>query len=764
MNLISFEDTPFVVKLSFDHVIEGMEVQAEGTGERAELARSLLKEVSQYPELREGITSADQVEQHSELISRLLTDYFPAVLTHNEIKAVSVPYRNVVFNHTERFRNILNAAGKEFEINIRDFDQHQFYVLSCCLILNEFYGTQLDFGRPLFYDIPTANGITKHYRILYNADYLEILATDKSLPISPEDIDLLLDNYDNLELWKEKFPKDSWLLKGFAIMTLFDATVENAVSIFKEKLLVLNSVDFQRSVESIFRSIYRIPDIRIGFTVFNQEEGRFRVASFGHAMKSFILPDDAEKYDKEILCMGSFHHLIEKKVFFAVSDTAEFLVANPDSQLASRFLAQDIGSFILAPVVKNNVLLGVVELISPRIKELNSINANKLEVVMPFLTDSIDRLVAELQHQVQAFIQDQFTTIHASVYWKFKQEAQRVIAAQEAGKEETVEEIVFPDVYPLYGQVDIKGSSEARNSSVQNDLKHQLVTLIEILERIEEQEGVESFKDETQRLNYFLNDVSLSLKAGTEQYVYNYIDLNVHPRLTTIVHTGQQQIIAGYFKETDKESGAFHIYRRKYEATIGQINEKLASIIDDRQDEAQAMFPHYYERFKTDGVEHNLYIGASISQLQNFSLEKLYALRLWQLRVLCEMELAHHHLKAELPYPLEVTTLVLVYNTTLSIRFRMDEKRFDVDGSYNARFEIVKKRIDKAMIKDTQKRITHMGRITIVYSSETEAKEYAGYLKILQQEGILGDTIENFEVEDLQGVSGLHAFRATLLH
>ncbi len=30
----------------------------------------------------------------------------------------------------------------------------------------------------------------------------------------------------------------------------------------------------------------------------------------------------------------------------------------------------------------------------------------------------------------------------------------------------------------------------------------------------------------------------------------------------------------------------------------------------------------------------------------------------------------------------------------------MDEKRFDVDGAYNARYEIVKKRIDKAYVKE----------------------------------------------------------------
>ena len=765
MDLSTYADTPFVVKLSFDHVIEGLETLASNqSGESSDQACSLLAEVSQHPELKEGMTSVDQIYQHAGLISRLLSDYFPAPLTRNEIKGISLPYRNFIINHTERFRNILEAAGEDFEINIRDFDHHQFYVLSCCLILNEFYGTRLDFGKPLFYDIPTANGITKHYRILYNADFLEILPTAHSKPISPEDIDLLIDNYDDLELWKEKFPAGSWVLKGFAIMTLFDATVENAVSIFKEKLLVLNAVGFQESVESIFRSIYRIPDIKIGFTVFNQEEGKFIIANFGHAMKSFILPGEAGQSEEDVLCISSIHHLIEEKVYFAVSDTSALLHSDPDSPLAIHFLSQKINSFILAPVVKNNVLLGILELISPRVKELNSINANKLAIVMPFLTDSIDRLIADLQHQVQAFIQTQFTTIHPSVYWKFREQAEQVITARQIGDEPALGEILFPDVYPLYGQVDIKESSEARNSSIRNDLKKQLITVITILEAIEDQQGIESFKEETQRLNYFLNDLSLSLKAGTEQYIYNYLDLQVHPRLMKLSDPVHSPVLDQYFNNTKKNSGDFHLYRRKYEETIGLINEKMALIIDRGQEEAQIIFPHYYERFKTDGVEHNLYIGSSIAPRQKFSLEKLHRLRLWQLNMLCEMEIAHHHLKETLPYPLEVTTLVLVYNTVMSIRFRMDEKRFDVDGSYNARFEIIKKRIDKALIKDTQKRITNKGQITIVYSNDAEGEEYAGYIGVLQARGLLEQTTERFEVEDLQGVSGLLAIRATLIH
>jgi hypothetical protein len=45
------------------------------------------------------------------------------------------------------------------------------------------------------------------------------MPTDKAIPLTTDDINLLMDNYDNIALWKEKFPKESWILKGFGIVT-----------------------------------------------------------------------------------------------------------------------------------------------------------------------------------------------------------------------------------------------------------------------------------------------------------------------------------------------------------------------------------------------------------------------------------------------------------------------------------------------------------------------------------------------------------------
>ncbi|MEB0249948.1 MULTISPECIES: hypothetical protein [unclassified Mucilaginibacter] len=142
----------------------------------------------------------------------------------------------------------------------------------------------------------------------------------------------------------------------------------------------------------------------------------------------------------------------------------------------------------------------------------------------------------------------------------------------------------------------------------------------------------------------------------------------------------------------------------------------------------------------------------------------LYSLRLWQMQVLCEMELEHHFMRDTLPYPLDVTSLILVFSLHMSIRFRMDEKRFDVDGTYNARFEIVKKRIDIAFVKGTTDRLTTVGKLTIDYSNHEEEVEYLNYIRFLQTKNMLDSEVELLEVEDLQGVSGLKAIRIKLCY
>lgn len=131
---------------------------------------------------------------------------------------------------------------------------------------------------------------------------------------------------------------------------------------------------------------------------------------------------------------------------------------------------------------------------------------------------------------------------------------------------------------------------------------------------------------------------------------------------------------------------------------------------------------------------------------------------------MCEMENRFYQLQENTPIKLEAASLILVYNSTMSIRYRMDEKKFDVDGTYNARYEIIKKRIDKAFVKGTEERVTQKGKMTIVYSQSSDEREYLQYIKYLQAKNYFGEDIELLDLEDVQGVVGLKAIRVNVLY
>ena len=767
-----FEESPFKINISFHKLIENWEVIAKNELDfKSKYAQELLDKVALVPEFKTGILDISLLEKNQELIKILLSDLFPAALTHNEIKAVTIPFQNITFNYTERFKNIIADAGATFDINFRDFDNNQFYIMSCCLILNQYYDQKFDFSAPLFYDIPDANGVLKHYRILYNADFVEIKPTQNACELNADDIEFLINNYDSIDAWKQKFPPSSWTLNGFGIVQLYDATIESALSILKSDLLKPDSEieNFTESSENIFRSIFKIPDLKVGFSLHNQEDNTFSSALLNNQnVKSFILLDSNQENYSD--CKNEFYNcfyetIITKKNVFAISDVEKFGKISGNEQLANHLLSQNIHSIILAPIVKKRQLLGIVELVSEQKKVLNSLNSNKLKLVLPYLVDTIDRYNIDFKNQIDAVVQKEYTAIHNSVYWKFKKEAQTYLQSSLNAKEYNFKEIVFKEVYPLFGQIDVKGSSEHRNTTVKIDLSNQLEALLEIISSVNSNSYFLILEQREFELKSLLDEINENLKADTEQNIQKYIETEVHPVLKNTETTAENDIlIAAYFNKIDEKTGMFYNERKKFDNTLYVINKKLAKVLDAKQLEAQQIFPHYYERFKTDGVEHNLYIGASIDPEKTYNQVYLSNLRLWQLQTLCEMELEHYKLKKELPYTLEVASLILVFSSPITIRFRMDEKRFDVDGSYNARYEVIKKRIDKAYIKNTEERITEKEKITIVYSNDDEQEEYLKYIKFLQSKDVLEPHVEHFDIEDLQGVFGLRGIRVKVVN
>ena len=289
---------------------------------------------------------------------------------------------------------------------------------------------------------------------------------------------------------------------------------------------------------------------------------------------------------------------------------------------------------------------------------------------------------------------------HPSVLWIFEKEARKFIRDLDEDGLASFKDISFKDVYPLYGQIDIVASSEARNDAIQRDLLDQLALIRTLIDEAENLEKLNIYEQVKFRIKEFEEELSESLNASSEQKIFNLLQREINPVMDHVQKQSPnlKKRVEEYRKKLNHENGIIYNNRKNYDEAVQQINRTMARYIDRKQIEAQKIYPHYFERYKTDGVEHNIYIGASLTNNKSKPFDEVYLfnLRLWQLSTMCEMENRFYQIQENMPLKLEAASLILVYNTTLSIRYRMDEKQFDVDGTYNARYEVIKKRIDKA--------------------------------------------------------------------
>mgnify|MGYP000660051210 CR=1 FL=1 len=770
MDLENFENMPIQRVVSFNKLLKYYDELALSKDKfLAAKAKRVLDAQSPYPELREGFTDLSLLDTHKEVIDIIFEDTFADILGNNEIKVASLPYDNIIFNASKRFQKIVADAGPDFEPIIRNQEEDFNYIMAAVVVLNFYYGFKLDFSRPYFYDIPDAEGVMHHYRILYNADFLELHPTDLAKDLKQEDVDELLENYDNIDLWKEKIPPGSFISKGFVISNMFDVTAEHSISEIKSALISNDKESggesFMENLQETFRSFFRLKNIKVGFVAYNTKHDQFECVH-GGAMESVILGDEEHVSCGEALCPGSYKALMQENDFFAVTDVNKYFEISGGVAPYKNLKEAGYQSAIFAPIADKGTLLGVLEIGSPNKNELNSVVATKLEDIMPYIITAVLRSKSEEENLIDAIIQNECTSVHSSVYWRFEEEARNFMRDSLQGGQPSFREIVFNDVSPLYGQIDIKDSSQARNIAIQRDLMIQLSDINGILTAAFSISKLPIYEELIFRVNNHIDEIKGTLHTNSEQAIFNFVFDEINPVLQHIKKISKEMagLVLKYESSIDAGTDSYYDHRRNYDESVMLINKKLSSLIDKKQEAAQKMFPHYFERYKTDGIEHNMYIGGAIAGHRDYNPLYLNNLRLWQLQIMCEMENKHYSLKPELPIPLDVASLILVYNTSLSIRFRMDEKRFDVDGTYNARYEIIKKRIDKSFVKGTTERLTQTGKMVIVYSQKSDELEYLRYVKFLKSKGYFTGKVEIVELEGLQGVAGLRAIRAEILY
>ncbi|MDK3162402.1 GAF domain-containing protein [Kamptonema cortianum] len=392
-------------------------------------------------------------------------------------------------------------------------------------------------------------------------------------------------------------------------------------------------------------------------------------------------------------------------------------------------------------------LLGLVALLSDRPNQFT-----------PQDTKNASELILALTSALRQASQQQFAHIHPAVAWRFLQEAER----RSWGL--LPQPIIFANVYPLYGISDIRGSSQERNRAIQADLIEQFRLGLAIVEAVCQSQDTALGKQLQQDLLSYIKRLEEKITVDAEITAIQYLKAHLEIYFDYFAQCSEaaKTAVEAYRQACKNVHQCVYQARSQYDRMVNEVNTQLQQTWDRWQMRMQKISPHYCDCELTDGIDHMIYTGASIDP--KFTPFHLHSLRYEQLRAVCECARTALKIQAQYDTQLELTHLVLAQDITVDIiHDEKTEKTFDVRGTRDTRYEIVKKRIDKALDSNSRDRITQPRMLTIVYSTEEEWQEYQQYLQYLIRESWLAPEIESGAVESLQGVEGLKFARVRIL-
>ncbi|QJX47711.1 GAF domain-containing protein [Hymenobacter taeanensis] len=730
----------------------------------AQLARFIGEQVAQADWSRGPITDLTQLECNCDLVETLMLAVFPSSSFQTDISGAILPFQRHSFYYTPRFEEVLLNAGQTIKQPL-NIDMHTLEVyttrMAYQLILEKAYGVHIPMQGAIIFTVPDYSiGLYRHYSVNFNSTFLEVIVRGEKPTLTPEQLDHLTRNMHRADVWQETLPPEHFELSGFNLLQLTDVTEQEILSELKYDLLerdVLQASDRLEQIQEKLRVLFGRPFLQLGIAAYDEKKKAF--VDFGRKINHSFLTKQLHNQDASSGFRQIYSQLWQDRQPLVLEDVEK---ADIPDDLRQQILSLGIRSAILALLPYGDDTVGLLELGSPNVGDLNEFSLENVTQFMPLFAVAVKRNAEEIQTRVQAIIKEKFTALHPTMEWRFTDAAQNLLQKIEDGnKNAEMEDIVFHEVYPLHGSSDIRGSSTARNEAIQGDLIEHLTLANKVLKKASEFQQLPILDELKFYVSKNLRRLRQGILTGDEVSIFESLRMEVEPLFNYLAQNAPElrPVIEEYWANIDPELGILYKRRKQFEESTTRLNDAVSDYLDEEEAKAQDMYPHYFQRFKTDGVEHNIYVGASLVENKPFDLVFLKNLRLWQLLVMVEITRRTAALKTELPLPLETTQLILIHSQPLNIRFRQDERQFDVDGAYNIRYEIIKKRIDKATVQGTGERLTQPGYIALVYTQQREADEYLEYIDYLQDRGLLEPGIEELELEELQGVKGLLALR-----
>ena len=763
---------PFRRALSLRPLIEFWR-GAGGTGCEGAVCASLgsvvTAAVAGAPELLQPITDVAVLDKHEDVVDALMSAVFPPAAWDRAYVAALHPFDLVSVYETPAFRRTFLGDDGHIRGHVNldpENVQRARLRFAYKLVLERVYGIKIEIDFPLTITaVDPDSGLERHFRITFDSTFQDVHVVGETPPLSETDRAALQSAFFDVEPLLALLPPERFMIEGFTILRAIDVTDQEVLSSIKRDLIDRESIVSRAKfidLQQKLRTLFRRADLHFSLAALDGD--RVLILNSGNDLEHSCIFADSAHHDVAEFIGTVYERSVKGERPQILHDLAAVPNRHP---VEDQLVAAGTRALVVAPLHYQDRVIGTLELASPHPGDFTLMDLPKIGEIVPLFAMAVQRSIDEFNTRVQAFIKEKATAIHPTVEWRFRQAVLETIERRRDGSLDGQMEmgaIVFPDVYPLYALADIRGSSTQRALAIQSDLLTQLRLAAAVIDEAHRQKHLPALDELRYRIARNATQMEHGLKSGDEVGVVTFLRTDVERLFAHLETFGPsvRERVAAYRNALDPRLGGVYVERRKFEESVTRLAETISSYLDLEEQSAQAMFPHYFEKQKTDGVDYQVYVGASLLEDGQYDPLYLKNLRLWQLMVSCGIALRADQIKSRLPVPLETTHLVLVQHAPLSIRFRFDEKRFDVDGAYDIRYEIVKKRIDKALIKGTNERATQPGRIVIVYSHSAEAAEYRGYLEYLQSLGYLRRGVEELELEELQGVRGLRALRVTV--
>jgi hypothetical protein len=731
--------------------------------------RMVREGVERAPELLQPITDLGVIQRHRKLVDVLMAAVFPPAFFDQEYEAALIPFQLRSFYGTPAFERHLMAEDGTLRGRI-NVDAPMVGMLrrlfAYALVLERVYGVPREIEYPLVLTAADPEtGLDRHFKMEFDWRFVDVETVGPVPELTDELEEQLCSHLLDPDALRALLPPERFVLRGLTIFRAIDVTDQEVLSGIKRDLIDRESIvsparfaDLQRQLRTLFRR----PDLEFGLAALQGDQ--VLVLNYGSKLEhSCIFADSAHHKTSEFA--GSAY---ERAVSSGQPVMIEDLTAlSPRTRAEENLFCRGVRNLVVAPLIYQGEVIGTLELNSPKPGDLNATHLPKLHDVLPLFSVAVRRSLEELDDRIQTLIKEKCTAIHPVVEWRFRRAILNGVERAGAGHPEALAElepIVFEGVYPLYALSDIRGSSTHRALAIQADLVAQTRLAREVVVAAHQAQRLPVLDELLYRIDKHLARIEEGARSGDEVGVVAFLRSEVESLYGHLqeLGAGVRERIDAYRAALDPRRGTVYERRRLFEESVTRLADAVSAYVDLEEQAAQAMFPHYFEKQKTDGVDYQIYVGASLMEDGRFDPLYLKSLRLWQLMVTCGVALRAHQLRDQLPVRLEATHLVLVQHAPLSIRFRFDEKRFDVDGAYDIRYEIVKKRIDKAVVRGSGERATQPGTIVIVYTQPSEAQEYRGYIEYLQHLGYLTGEAEDLDLDELQGVQGLRALRVTV--